>query len=68
MSGDSCILGDSVRLKITTCSGVLRRFLRRFLEVGFEHLQVVLRGDAFAVAQPHRNDMSGERLREFRLS
>ena len=53
-----------MRLKIITC----RRTARRFLEVRIEHLQVMLRGDAFGVSQPRRHDVSGELFREFRLT
>ena len=62
------ILGDSVRLEITTCRRVMRRFLRRFLEVGIEHLQVMLASDRFRIAEPGTDDVRREMLFQFRLT
>jgi len=57
-----------VRLKNITCRRTARRNARRFFKVGIEHLQVMLRGDAFAVAEPRADDVSGEHFRQFGLS
>ena len=56
-----------MRLKNITCRRGARRNARRFFKVRIEHLQVVLSGDAFAVAEPRADDVSGEHFRQFGL-
>ena len=56
-----------MRLKSITCRRGARRNARRFFKVRVEHLQVVLSGDAFAVADPRADDVSGEHFRQFGL-
>ena len=38
------------------------------VEMGVENLQVVLLGNSLAVAEPSRDDVTRERLRQFRLT
>lgn len=57
-----CILGDSVRLKITACRREVRRFLRRFFKMRIEHRQVVLASNRLRVAEPLADDMRWEVL------
>ena len=66
-SEGSRFFGDSMRLQNTTSRRRARRNARRFFKVGIEHLQVMLRGDAFAVAKPRADDVGGEHFRQFGL-
>ncbi len=59
---------DSVRLKLITCRRTARRNARRFLEVGFADLQVMLASDGLRVSQPHTDDVRGEVFFQFGLT